>query len=97
MVRRHRNNMISLGVKFLKGLQTDKGDAVVQRMDLKPVNKHSVIKSLLHRLIPIHMEHPPGVVSEMLMAVDQFHREKVIHMGMGNQQVLNLPQIQGII
>jgi hypothetical protein len=43
------------------------------------------------------MEHPPGVVSEMLMAVDQFHREKVIHMGMGNQQVLNLPQIQGII
>ena len=66
-------------------------------MHLKPVNKHRVIKSLLHRLIAVYMEHPPGVVSEMLMTVNQFHRKKVVHVGMGNQQMLYLPQIQGVV
>ena len=66
-------------------------------MYLKPVDQHGIIKCLLHRPIAIYMQDPLRAMPKVFMPMDQLNREKMIHMGMGDQQMLDLPQPQMIV
>ena len=96
MICWHWDNMEASCHEVGKRFNPYKPDCVVQGMNPKPVNQHSVIKGFLCRLISVYMQHPLRIMPEMLMPVNQFNRKKMIHMGMRNQQMLNLSKPQGI-
>ncbi len=96
MIRGNRNNMITIRHKILKRRNLNKMHRITQRMYAEPVNQHRIVKCLFHGFIPIYMQNPLCIMPKMLMTVNQLCREKVVHMGMCNQKVPDLPQIHPV-
>ena len=88
--------MVAVRHKIHKRVKPDEPNCIVQRMYLKPVNQHGVIKCFFHRRIAVYMQHPLRMMSKMFMPVYQLNGEKMIHVGMRDQKMLDLPQPQGM-
>ena len=67
---------------------------VVNRMNLETVDENMVVEGLFHRFVAIDVQYALGPMAEVFVPVDEVGGEPVVHMAVGDQQRMDVPQIQ---